>query len=429
MTGTWCCTANGWGWADNLKILIVSQYFWPESFRINDLAAGLKDRNHQVTVLTGQPNYPGGSFFPGYGLFRRWRENYAGVEVLRVPLLSRGNGGGLRLALNYLSFAFFASVFAPFRCRDKYDVIFVYEPSPVTVGLPALLLRRLKRIPIMFWIQDLWPESLSAASQVRSGRILRLVEALVRFIYRRCDLLLVQSRAFIPAVEKLGAIRKRILYFPNTSEEFYHPLRLPDDAPERNEVPKGFCVMFAGNIGAAQDFGTILEAAGMLRDHSDIHWVVLGEGRMSSWVREEVARRELADNFHLLGSRSAETMPRYFSLADAMLVTLKREAIFSLTIPSKLQSYLACGRPVVAALDGEGARLVEEAGAGFATPAEDPAALAAAVQKMYKMTAAERNAMGLRGRTYFEQNFERNFLLDRLEGWMQELAEGGRCVS
>lgn len=412
-----------------MKILIVSQYFWPENFRINDLATGLRSREHQVTVLTGQPNYPGGFFYPGYGFFKRSRENYGGVEVIRVPMLSRGNGSGLRLALNYLSFAFFASLFAPFRCRDKYDVIFVYEPSPITVGLPALLLKRLKRVPIVFWVQDLWPESLSAAGSVRSGWILRLVERLVRFIYRRCDLLLVQSRAFFSPVEKLGANRGHILYFPNTSEEFYRPLQLPNDAPERSEISGGFCVMFAGNIGTAQDFGTILSAAGMLKDHADIHWVVLGEGRMSSWVKEEVSKRGLTDNFRLLGSRPVEAMPRYFSLADVMLVTLKREPIFSLTIPSKVQSYLACGRPIVAALDGEGARIVEEAGAGLTAPAEDPEALATAVLAMYKMTVAERSVMGLRGRAYFEKNFERNLLLVRLDAWMGELARGGQCVS
>jgi glycosyltransferase involved in cell wall biosynthesis len=230
-------------------------------------------------------------------------------------------------------------------------------------------------------------------------------------------------------VEKLGANRGHILYFPNTSEEFYRPLQLPNDAPERSEISAGFCVMFAGNIGTAQDFGTILSAAGMLKDHADIHWVVLGEGRMSSWVKEEVSKRGLTDNFRLLGSRPVEAMPRYFSLADVMLVTLKREPIFSLTIPSKVQSYLACGRPIVAALDGEGARIVEEAGAGLTAPAEDPEALATAVLAMYKMTVAERSVMGLRGRAYFEKNFERNLLLVRLDAWMGELARGGQCVS
>jgi colanic acid biosynthesis glycosyl transferase WcaI len=412
-----------------LKILIVSQYFWPENFRVNDLAAGLRDKKHQVTILTGQPNYPEGLFYPGYGFFQRSREDYGGIDVIRVPLVPRGSGGGLRLALNYISFAFFASLLAPFRCRDKYDVIFVYEPSPITVGLPAVLLKRLKRVPIMFWVQDLWPESLTATGAVHSGWILRLVERLVRFIYQRCDLLLVQSRAFFLSVEKLGADRGRILYFPNTSEEFYQPLQLPDDAPERREIPGGFCVMFAGNIGAAQDFGTILGAAGMLKCYPDIHWVVLGEGRMSSWVKGEVTQRGLAANVHLLGSRPAESMPRYFSLADVMLATLKREPIFALTIPSKIQSYLACGRPIVAALDGEGARIVEEAGAGLTAPAEDPEALAAAVLAMYKMTAAERGDMGLLGRVYFEKNFERNLLLARLDAWMEKLAGGGQCAS
>lgn len=179
-----------------MRILIVTQYFWPESFRINDIALGLRDKGHKVTVLTGQPNYPAGSFFPGYGFFKKIREDYNGVDVVRVPLLPRGSGGGVRLVLNYLSFAFFASILAPFRCRSGYDVIFVYEPSPITVGLPALLLKKLKHAPIMFWVQDLWPESLSATGAVRSAWVLKLVERLVRSIYRGCDVILVQSRAF-----------------------------------------------------------------------------------------------------------------------------------------------------------------------------------------------------------------------------------------
>lgn len=404
-----------------MRILIVTQYFWPENFRINDLALGLRERGHEVTVYTGKPNYPDGRFLAGYGFFGRANEIYQGVRVIRVPLIPRGGGGAVRLALNYVSFALFACALAPLGCRGEFDAILVYEPSPITVGLPALVLRKLKGAPLLFWVQDLWPESLSATGAVRSALILKTVEQLVRLIYRGCDRILVQSEAFIEPIKRFGVSAERILFFPNSAEEFYRPAVLEPEAPERARMPAGFRVMFAGNIGAAQDFETILTAAERLRSHSEIQWVVLGDGRLLPWVEAEVKRRGLERSVHLLGRHPVESMPRFFALADVMLVTLKQEPIFALTIPSKVQSYLACGRPILAALDGEGARVVEESGAGVTVAGSNVQALAEAVIKLYRMPAAEREAMGRRGRQYFEQHFERNLLLRRLENWMHEI--------
>mgnify|MGYP001050437240 CR=1 FL=1 len=404
-----------------MKTLIVTQYFWPESFRINDLAVGLKGKGHQVTVLTGIPNYPDGHFFQGYGFFKNVRQDYHGVKVMRLPLVPRGKGGGFRLALNYLSFAFFASLLAPFFCRGKFDLIFIYEPSPITVCLPALLLKKLKSAPVMFWMQDLWPESLSATGAVRSKKILKIVDILVRFIYRGCDLILVQSRAFFEPIKRQGGDPDRVLYFPNSAEELYQPVILEEDAPERAVMPKGFCVTFAGNIGAAQDFETILNAAEILKDHTEINWVIIGDGRMFPWVQSQVIEQNLMQTVHLLGRYPVEAMPRFFALSDALLATLRKEPIFELTIPSKIQSYLACGKPIIAALDGEGARVIEEAGAGLTCPAENPEALAKTVLNLYNMPQLDRQGMGAHGRTYFNSHFEHKILLDRLEIWMEEL--------
>jgi colanic acid biosynthesis glycosyl transferase WcaI len=409
-----------------LRVLLVSQYFWPENFLVNDLARGLTERGHEVTVLTGKPNYPNGSFFEGYDFFRPVREQYEGATVLRVPLVPRGRGGRLLLSINYLSFVLFAGILGPLLCRERYDVVLVYEPSPVTVGLPAIVMGKLKRAPIMFWVQDLWPESVSAAGAVRSPRVLGWVEKLVRFIYRRCDAILVQSRAFTARVEALGVDPAKIFYFPNWAEGFYRPVALEKGSSEESEMPPGFRVIFAGNVGASQGFDTILAAAAKLREHEEIKWVIIGEGRMKPSVEEGVRRWGLEDRVHLLGRRSPEQMPRYYSLSDVLLVTLKRDPIFSLTLPSKTPVYLACGRPIVAALDGEGARVVKESGAGTAVPAGDAGALAEAVLEMYRATPEEREEMGRRGRAYFEEQFEREKLLDRLKGWMRELAGGGR---
>jgi colanic acid biosynthesis glycosyl transferase WcaI len=409
-----------------LRVLIVTQYFWPESFRINDLATGLVERGHAVTVLTGLPNYPGGRFFDGYGALGPRRERFGQVEVVRVPLIPRGNGNGARLAANYGSFALAASLAAPLVVRGDFDVILVYEPSPITVGVPALVLKLAKRAPVLFWVQDLWPESLSATGAVRNRWVLAAVERLVRFIYRRSDRILVQSEAFVPSVQRIEGSGDRIRYFPNTAEAFYRPLAA--DAPLPDGVaplPAGFRVMVAGNIGAAQDFGTVLAAAERLRGRTELHWLVVGDGRMRGWVQEEVARRGLGGVVHLLGQHPPEAMPAFFAQADLLLATLRRDPIFSSTIPSKVQSYMACARPIVVGLDGEGARVVEESGAGFAAPAADPEALAAAVARMMSLPSAARQAMGERGRSYFQEHFEREMLLDRLEGWMKEIVNQG----
>jgi len=397
-----------------MHVLIVTQYFWPENFRINDLTAGLVEKGHEVTVLTGIPNYPGGSFFPGYGMLKNIRQEYRGAKIIRVPLIPRGNDGKLRLALNYFSFAFFASILAPFFCRGRQDVIFVYEPSPITVGLPAIVLKKIKSAPVFLWVQDLWPESLSATGAVKSPLLLKFIKKLVYFIYHECSLILVQSKAFIPSIRNFGIEISRISYFPNSAEAFYRPVEVKKDALERKKIPKGFIVMFAGNIGVAQDFETIICAAEKLKNYNDIYWTIFGDGRMRSWVEKEIKTRNLHQNFLLMGRYPPEQMPRYFALANVLLVTLKNKEIFRLTVPAKVQSYLSCAKPIIASLAGEGVRIIEEAGAGFSCQPEDHESLAQLVLKVYHMPDSERCRMGLRGREYFEKNFERYKLLDQL---------------
>lgn len=397
-----------------MRILIVSQYFWPESFRINDLSLGLKERGHDVEILTGVPNYPGGEFYPGYRWYSPAKEAYQGIPVFRVPLFPRGADRNWRLALNYASFALTACLLGPFRCKGKYDLIFVFQASPVTVGLPGIILKMIKQAPLLFWVQDLWPESLSATGAVSSPLILRLVRRLVDFIYRRCDLVLVSSMGFTGHVLASGLSAKRVAHFPNWAESLYKPLTaIP--ASVQQEIPVGFRIIFAGNIGSAQSFETILGAAERLKGRADIQWIILGDGNMRAWVAEEIRRRGLERQFHLLGSRPTGEMPGYFSAAHALLVTLRADPAFALTVPSKIQSYLACGKPIIAALNGDGANIVRESAVGFACAAEDSDGLAAAVLAIYEMPVEERLVMGVKARTYFEANYEREMLLDRLE--------------
>ena len=392
-----------------MKLLVLTQYFWPENFRINDVVEGLASRGHEVTVYTALPNYPAGTLFEGYSALGPFSNDFHGVKVRRVPLIPRGGGGRVRLALNYLSHALMATLLAPFQAKGKFDAILVYEPSPMTIGIPARALRALKGAPLVFWVQDLWPESLAATGAVRSPAVLSLVGRLIKWIYRGCDRVLVQSEAFIASVEAHGVPRERIGYLPNSAEGFYR--KLP---PEPHQ---GFCVMYAGNIGAAQDFPTILAAAERVRD---VQWIIVGDGRMRAWVESEVRTRGLS-NVRLLGQRPAEEMPRLFAQADVLLATLRREPIFAYTIPSKIQSYLACGRPVIAAMEGEGGRIIRSAGAGWAVPPEDPAALAEAVLAASRASRSELDAMGNRGEAWFREHFEREKLLSRLESFLREV--------
>jgi glycosyltransferase involved in cell wall biosynthesis len=403
-----------------LHVLIVTQYFWPEEFRVNDLALDLSRRGHQVTVLTGQPSYPNRAAFNNQR--RPWTDTVDGIEVVRIPLASRGNGEAWRLALNYLSFATSASLLAPFRLRRRPDVIFVFQMSPVTMALPAVLLKKLRGIPLVSWVQDLWPETLVATGAVTWRPAIAVLDQFVRWTYRACDHVFVQSRAFLPVVRRTGVPTQRLSYLPNWAEPSYGPVTVEPDAEERRLVPPGFVVMLAGNLGTAQALPTVIDAAERLRGRGDICLVLVGDGQLRPWVEREVQERGLASTVHLLGRHPVEAMPRFFALADVLLVTLSREPVFALTVPSRLQSYLACGKPVVGALDGAGAQVVEDSGAGIAVPAEDAHALAAAILEMYEFPSQQRAEMGQRGREYFLRHFERSALLDELEERLSSLS-------
>ena len=401
-----------------MKLLVVSQYFFPENFRINDLVADMVERGHEVTVLTGQPNYPSGRFFPGYGWGQPRTESYQGARVIRVPLVPRGSARAIRLVLNYLSFAIFGAFGVWLRLRGKFDAVFVFEVSPITVGIPAIAASRRFNAPILFWVLDLWPESLTAAGGVRSPWVLRVVDRLVKWIYRNCARVLVQSRAFVPEIGRHGVPDSDILYFPSWGESLFQPLQQADTTL-LPPLPEGFKVLFAGNIGEAQDLPAVLRAADLLRERTDIHWLIVGDGRMAAWAKEEVRKRGLSQ-VHFLGRHPLEAMPHFYAAADALLLPLKREPIFALTIPGKLQSYLACARPILAMLDGEGARIVQEAGAGLACPAGDADSLARLVLSLSAMPGSERQAMGQNGREYYEANFDRTRLFDQLESWLED---------
>lgn len=405
-------------------MLIVSQYFWPENFRINELASSLSKKCIEVEVLTGKPNYPRGKVFDGYRARGGQREIYQGMIVNRIPIIARG-GGGLRLALNYLSFVVSGLIFAPRMLRKKPDVIFVCAPSPILQAIPAIFIGWLKGCPVILWVQDLWPESLSATGHVRNVTVLKLVEWVVRFIYRHVDLLLVTSIAFEKPVRELAS-GTPVVYYPNSVDDAF-AMQSSVEIPEVKGLDGGFVVMFAGNIGSAQSVGVIVEAAWLLREYADIRFVILGDGSSREWMLNEIRLRELT-NIYLPGRFPVETMPGFMQKASALLVTLADQPIFALTVPNKVQAYMAAGRPIIACLNGEGARLVAEAKAGVSVHAEDPRGLADAILQLYGLTPDELEKMGDNGRKYYREHFDHDRLVEQLIGHLQSVSENRKDI-
>ena len=395
-----------------MRVLIVTQYFFPEEFRINDVVRSLVDLGLDVHVLTGKPNYPDGAFFPGYKGWGCHTHQLLGATIYRIPILARGRQSALRLIFNYLSFVFSGLLFAPWLLRQQqFDLIFVHGMSPILQTIPALFIARLKRLKVILWVQDLWPQSLEATGYVRNPHLLGLVEQVVRFIYRHTDLLLVQSKGFVDPVLALSP-GKQVIYYPNSVESnFCDPTNV--HLPIVDSLETGFAIVFAGNVGSAQAIEVIVEAAALLIDYPDIRFVIFGNGSRWDWLCEQMQERGLT-NLHLPGRYPVDNMPGLMQKASALLVTLADQPIFAATVPNKVQAYLAAGRPILACLNGEGSQLVAEAGAGLTIKAEDAQGLANAVLRLYQMPVEEREALGANGRRFFKEHFDHDRLMEQL---------------
>lgn len=393
-----------------MRILIVTQYFWPESFKINDIALGLKELGHEVFVLTALPNYPHGKLYEGYTQ-KSGDEYWNGIKIYRSRIIPRGTSG-LKLFLNYISFVWYGLLKVS-KIKESVDRILVYEPSPITVGLPAIRASKKLEAPCYFWVQDLWPQSLTAAGGITNPLILRCFDLITKFIYKKSQKILVQSKGFQYYIENQGVPSDKIIFYPNSTEEFYskkQPLTNIDEM-----LPLGFRIMFAGNLGESQSLNTLIDAAKIVKQsNSEIKWIFLGDGRAKESIINNINNEGLNDTVFLLGSFPAIKMPDFFATSDVLIASLKSDPIFALTIPSKIQSYLACGKPILASLDGEGAKIIEESKCGYASNAEDSVSLAKNVLKMYNLSQSERETMGENAIQYFNEHFERNMLLKKL---------------
>ena len=385
------------------RVLLVTQYFQPENFKCNDIAFELQRRGYEVTVLTAIPNYPQGKYFDGYGLFKRRVEHIDGVKVIRGFVIPRGKGGKIGLSLNYLSYLVSSCLIALYlSLRYKYEAVFVHQVSPVTIGVAATLVKRIQRIPMYFWVLDLWPESLTAAIGLRNKYILGFFSKMVQWFYRRSDKILISSKGFAKSICEKGDFAEKIIYFPNWVDK---ALTAKSDVVTP-DVPNGFVAMFTGNIGASQDFGTVLSAAERLKEHKDIHFVIVGNGRAKEWVEQQIIERGLNETVHCVGSYPLEAMPATFAKADVLFAALKDEPIFALTVPAKIQAYMSSGKPIISMINGEAMELVREVGCGMAVAAEDSKAFADAVLQMSQLSQSEREQMGNRGREFASNNFD-----------------------
>jgi glycosyltransferase involved in cell wall biosynthesis len=399
------------------RILIFTNHFFPENFKVNDIAFELAKNNFEVTVLTGVPNYPQGKFHKGYGLLKKRNETIKGVKVIRVPLIPRGKDNLFLLAINYFSFTFFLIIWTFFLALFKhFDLIFVHHTSPIFVGIPAVLVKRMQKIKMYFWNLDLWPESVSETTGFNSAFIIKVLDKIVRVIYRHSDRLLIGSRAFKGSMMGKGVDEHKFMYFPNWAEDVFlkEDIKLVDLAEFKIEIDS-LKIMFAGNIGAAQDMENVMAAIELTsKEKYRISWIFVGEGRRIEWMKNRVSELNLEQNVFFLGQHPVESMPSFFKIADVMLISLKNEKIFSYTAPAKIQSYMASSKPILGMINGEGADIIIEAKCGLVGDAGNASLLAQNAIKFAKMNFQEREEMGKNGYNFYNKFFSKQKAMDSL---------------
>ena len=395
------------------NILIISPLFNPEMNRVNDIVDHLLKNKYKVTVLCPIPNYPKGKYYKNYGIFKKRYQKINDLTILRILVYPRKNGSKINLFLNYLSFILFSIIPAVILCFKKFDLIFVNQLSPITIAIPGIIIKKMKRIPLVMWVTDLWPESVKDGGNLKSNFLPNILLPIVKYIYKNCSEILVSSRSFIESVsEKTN--NKVITYMPQWSEEIFTNIDQSNFIYKPMEKIKGFTILFAGNIGVAQDFDTLIKAMNEIKN-LDIHLVVLGEGRAKKDALKKVKRYDLKNSISFLGSFPLETMPYFFNQSDALLISLKKSEIFSRTIPSKTQPYMSSGKPILTNADGEVSQIINEAKCGLTSDSGDYIALSKNMIKLSQLSKEELNEMAQNSKDYYKENFDREDILMTLE--------------
>ncbi len=396
-----------------MKILVVYQHYYPEPFRIHEICEDLVKRGHQVTALVGLPDYPTGKIPGEYRFFRRRRETMNGVEVRRCFEIGRRNSK-LGLAANYCSYMVSASVKTLFLKHD-YDVVYAYCTSPVLMAIPALVYRAFFKTKVVLHVMDIWPACL-AAMNVREGSLLYAwMKRVSRRIYAKADILLVSSRRFrtyLKDIHHLDVPSEN--YLPQFADDVFGDL--PEPAPsEYTEL------VFAGNIGRVQSVETLIRAADILKA-KPVRWHILGNGANYDGCANLVRELHLEDKVILYGRRPLADMPRFYAMADALLVSMRDEEYVTCTLPGKVQSYMAAGKPILGSIGGEAEDVIREAQCGLCARSDDPEAFAKVVLAF--MADEKRAQMGANAKRYYREHFSKQGIMDRLERTLQSQAGG-----
>ena len=397
-----------------MRLCIFTNHFFPEEFKVNDIAFDLAKRGHTIVVITAIPDYPKKRMFRAYySLFKKRKEIIDGVTIIRLPIIPRYNGSAVFLLLNYVSyFTYFHSFF------HKYDGIFVHETSPFFIGLAAVHLKRRQNIPLLFWTLDLWPESLSAAGKIKNTFLLSPFEKMVKYVYNNCDKILIGSQGFEQSICAKGSYKEKCVYFPNWAEDTEPMLPSLMDVsiyPFSCFSKNDFVFLFAGNLGAAQNLSFILNAASKVRHLKQIRFVFIGDGRCRNDILEFIQKNNLMDTVFAPGRFPLSTMPLFMQRANVLMVSLKDDPVFNLTVPAKVQFYMSQGKPILAMLNGDTAKLIEEAMCGFSVAVNRSTDLIDAITHYSTMPEKELNKMGLNGKMYYDQHFKKHLRIEQLE--------------
>lgn len=398
-------------------ILVISQYFYPEQFRINDICTEWVNRGYEVTVVTGIPNYPQGKYYDGFGLFKKRIETYNGMNIIRLPLVPRGNNS-IMLALNYLSFVI-SGYFWKLFTNIKADYVFIFEVSPMTQALPGVWYAKKINVPCYLYVQDLWPENVEIITGITNDKIIGAIGKMVDYIYKRCTKIFATSESFVKSIHERGIPLDRIEYWPQFAEDFYLPLNnqfIP-------EIPKDdvFNIIFAGNIGMAQGLEILPKAAKIIKEKSEnkVRFNIVGDGRFKNEFIRIVDEMKLNDMFNFIPKQPATRIPEFMAVNNAAYLGLSKSPLFAMTIPAKLQSYMACGIPNIASAAGETARIIKESESGLCSEPGDAKGLAENIIKMSNKLKEERVVLGENARSYYDNHFNKIDLLKRMDNYFK----------
>lgn len=385
-------------------ILVISQYFYPEPFRINDICQEWIKRGHKVTVLTGIPNYPEGKFYNGYGWFKKRKETWNGIDIIRIPIISRGHSS-VRLILNYYSFVWSGWFWKTFT-NLKPDLIFTFEVSPMTQALVGKWFSKRRNIPNYLYVQDLWPENLEVVGGVHNKHILNHYQKMTDKIYKRCTKIFATSPSFVKAIQERVEDKEKVIYWPQYAEEIYKPV----DNANPPEIPKDgrFKIIFTGNVGTAQGLDILPKVARLVEN--DICFVIVGDGRYKEQLIKET--EDVKDKFIFINRQPAGRIPELLCACNVAFISFMDNPLFEKTIPAKLQSYMACGMPILASASGETKRIVEEAECGVCCENGNVDKLLLAICKM-----SESNLLAERKKSlvYYNNCFCKNSLINSSE--------------